>query len=172
MTKETKESCQLTSYCLVIFCVLKLGLGQTFLKLLEPLNLLQMSVLCDIFSPGDVITCDLLIGRGQSQGVCIYQAWGEQLQKWLGWKLLLAWGCSVCNCCDSCLELFAYIFYILTAFLTAVLPLHLEISLFCLKQGSQMPSSWCLSAGCVGRMHTYSHSVAVIGGVQLWFNSE
>ena len=25
----------------------------------------------------------------------LYQAWGEKLQKWLGWKLLVAWGCSL-----------------------------------------------------------------------------
>lgn len=51
------------------------------MKLLEPLNLLQMSVLGDIVSPEDIITCDILIGSGPSQAVGVYQAWGERLQK-------------------------------------------------------------------------------------------
>lgn len=121
-------------YALIVwlhFVFPKLRWRQAFLKWLEPLNLLQMLVLGDIVSPEDIITCDILIGSGHSQAVGIYQAWGERLQKWLGWKLLLAWGCSLCNCCNSCWELFACVFYTLPAFRAAILFPLLEISLFC-----------------------------------------
>lgn len=51
------------------------------MKLLESLNLLQMSVLSDIVPPEDIITCDILTGWGHLQPVSVYQAWGEKLQK-------------------------------------------------------------------------------------------
>lgn len=87
----------LSSYCLVLCVVFKVGWVVTFLKWLESSNLLQMSALTYIFSPTDIIAGDILIGWGHSQPVFLCQAWGKKLQDPLGWELLPAWVCFLWN---------------------------------------------------------------------------
>lgn len=79
-----------------------------YLKLLEHLNLLRMSILCDIFSPEDMLTCDILIQSGIHS--CIGHGVRNCRNDWD--QSYCQPGAALCfDCCKSCLELSACIFY-------------------------------------------------------------
>lgn len=80
---QPREQRHTISYLFTLWlCILfsKLEWWKVFLKLLESLHLVQMSVLSDTFSPEDTLACSILTGWRRSHLACIYLALGEKLQ--------------------------------------------------------------------------------------------
>lgn len=134
LTWETSRQFSISpssSYCLVTFCFPKLGWRQAFLKFLEPLNLLWTSVLCDAFSPEDIVTGDILIGLGVHS--CVYiSGVGWEIAAMIGMKVTASLGLlSALTAASLVWSFLPARITPLPAFLTGIVSLLLGISLFC-----------------------------------------